>query len=210
VAQPRKQYPSPRRWLLKLHEDLLTVHSAIDPWAAEYPTCLSEFERLVLTLEDRRFFQHMGIDWRRFIRDAFRAITFRTHGGASTIDMQFVRTATGYRDRKIRRKLYEGLLAYIIQHRYSKLEILRSYLRIAYFGTGLKGGEAAAREVYGRSTTQLDVDQAASVAAMLVFPRPRNPNEAWNYKHLRRANYIKAVYTRRKQGFDKLEKRIFS
>lgn len=210
MAQPRKQYPSLRRWLLKLHQDLLSIHSVIEPYVAEYPKCLSDFERLVLTLEDRRFFKHMGVDWRRFVREAFRAITFRTHGGASTIDMQLVRTATGYRDRKIQRKLYEALLAYIIQHRYSKLEIMRSYMRIAYFGTGMKGSEAAARHLYNMHPTQLDVDQAASVAAMLVFPRPRNPSKGWAYKHLRRANYIKAVYARRKDSFDKLEKRIFS
>ena len=210
MTQPRKQYPSLRRWLLKLHSDLLVINGVIDPYAAEYPKELSNFERLVLTLEDRRFFKHMGIDWRRFVRDAFRAITFRTHGGASTIDMQLVRTATGYRDRKIRRKLYEALLAYIIQHRYSKVEIMRSYLQIAYFGTGMKGSEAAAQQLYNMHPTELNVDQAASIAAMLVFPRPRNPSEGWTYKHLRRANYIKAVYARRKNSFDKLDKRIFS
>lgn len=210
MARPRKQYPSLRRWLLKLHEDLLIIHAVIDPYAAEYPTELSNFERLVLTLEDRRFFAHMGIDWRRFVRDAFRAVTFRNHGGASTIDMQLVRTATGYRDRKIRRKLYEALLAYIIQHRYSKIEILRSYLQIAYFGTGMQGGEVAARQVYGLPTAQLNIEQAARIAAMLVFPRPRNPSANWEYKHLRRTNYIIAVYSRRKHSFDKLEKRIFS
>lgn len=210
MAQPRKQYPSLRRWLLKLHGNLLIIHDAINPNVADYPAFLSDFERLVLTLEDRRFFKHMGIDWRRFVRDAFRAITFRTHGGASTIDMQFVRTVTGYRDRTIRRKLHEALLAYIIQHRYSKLEIMRSYLKIAYFGTRMKGSEAAAQELYGLHPTELNVDQAASVAAMLVFPRPRNPSEEWKYKHSRRMNYIKAVYTRRKDSFDKIEKRIFS
>ena len=210
MPQPRKQYPSLRRWLIKLHGDLLAIHNIIDPYAAIYPEALSDFERLVLTLEDRRFFKHMGIDWKRIVREAFRAITFRTHGGASTIDMQLVRTATNYRERKIRRKLYEALLAYIIQHRYSKLEIMRSYLRIAYFGTGMKGSESAARQLYSMHPTQLNVDQAANIAAMLVFPRPRNPSANWEHKHLRRANYIKAVYARRKDSFDKLEKRIFS
>ncbi|MGO4727535.1 MULTISPECIES: transglycosylase domain-containing protein [Inquilinus] len=152
----------------------------------------------------------MGIDWRRLVREGCRAVAFQKHGGASTIDMQLVRTATGYRDRKIRRKLHEALLAYIIQHRYSKLEILRSYLRIAYFGTGMKGSEAAAYRLYNMHPTQLNVDQAASVAAMLVFPRPRDPGEGWTRKHLRRANYIKAVYARYKERFDKIEERIFS
>lgn len=74
----------------------------------------------------------------------------------------------------------------------------------------MKGSEAAAYRLYNMHPTQLNVDQAASVAAMLVFPRPRDPGEGWTRKHLRRANYIKAVYARYKERFDKIEERIFS
>jgi membrane peptidoglycan carboxypeptidase len=209
MQRPRKQYPSLRRGLLRLHTDLLTIHGTIDPYAYYFSTELSLFERCVLVLEDRRFFRHMGIDWLRVVRETLKAATFQRHGGASTLDMQFVRTATGYRRPTISRKLYEMLLAYIIQHRYSKVAILRSYLEIAYFGTGLRGATNASYSLYGSHPLSLQLDQAAALAAMLVFPRPRNPNETWTKKHLRRTNYIKAVYVRRKQRLDQLEKRIF-
>jgi penicillin-binding protein 1A len=49
-------------------------------------------EVLVVLLEDWRYFEHRGIDWRSVLREGLKAISFQKHGGASTIDMQFVRT----------------------------------------------------------------------------------------------------------------------
>jgi membrane peptidoglycan carboxypeptidase len=175
-----------------------------------FPEEISLFERCVLVLEDRRFFKHMGIDWIRVIRETLKAVTFTKHGGASTLDMQFVRTATGYRQPTIRRKLYEMFLAYIIQHRYSKLTIFRSYLQIAYFGTGMRGSEAAGYAVFGRHPLALDIDDAAALAAMLVYPRPRNPSPKWQANHLRRSNYIKRIYIHREKRFEELQRRVFA
>jgi membrane peptidoglycan carboxypeptidase len=210
VQRPRKQYPSLRRGLLKLHSDLLTIHASVDSFAALFPKELSAFERCVLVLEDRRFFKHMGIDWKRVARETLKAIVLAKHGGASTLDMQFVRTATGYRQPTLKRKLYEMLLAYVIQHRYSKLTILRSYLDIAYFGTGLRGSASAANAIYGRHPFALGLDDAAALAAMLVHPRPRSPSADWQAKHLRRSNHIKRIYVRSEKRLDKLQSRIFS
>src|SRR5665213_972627 len=104
--------------LLRIHEDLLTIHASVDQWAGLYPDTLTSLEKMVLVLEDRRFMTHAGIDLPSVARELSKAILFRRHGGASTIDMQFVRTITGYRDRKIARKLYEMLLTVLIQYRY--------------------------------------------------------------------------------------------
>lgn len=210
MRRPRKQYPSLRRGLQTLHTDLLSIHCAIDPLTSEFPDELSTFERCVLVLEDRRFFKHMGIDWIRLVREIAKALTFQKHGGASTLDMQFVRTVTGYREPNFRRKAYEMILAYIIQHRYPKISILRSYLDVAYFGTGLIGSTSASYGLFGRHPTSLNLDDAANLASMLVFPRPRVPTPEWERKHLRRSNYIKSIYIRRENRFDELQKRIFS
>jgi len=209
MHKPRIQFPSPRRALVRLHTDLIAVHKAIQPDLGTFPKQLTNFERLVLVLEDRRFFNHLGIDWKRLIREALRAVTFQRHGGASTIDMQLVRTATGYRENKFKRKAYELLLAHMIQYRYSKIEILRSYLSIAYFGTGMKGCERASKALFGTGSISLDLGQAAELAAMLVFPRPRAHSAAWEKKWLRRSNYIMLVYGKYKNRFDQIEKRIF-
>jgi monofunctional biosynthetic peptidoglycan transglycosylase len=131
-------------------------------------------------------------------------MTFRRHGGASTIDMQFVRTATGYRQKTLRRKIYEIILAVVIQFRYNKIVILRSYLACAFFGSHLKGAHKAAKKMYGVDANELSVDEAAIVAAMLVYPRPLSPTPQWQTKVQRRADYGKRIYIANKQRFDQL------
>ena len=66
---------------------------------------------MTIVLEDRRFFKHYGVDLHSVLREVSKALTLRRHGGFSTIDMQFVRTITGFRQHTIRRKVYEIVLA---------------------------------------------------------------------------------------------------
>jgi membrane peptidoglycan carboxypeptidase len=133
---------------------------------------------MILISEDRRFFRHNGIDYRSCAREVLRAIVGRRHGGASTIDMQFVRAATGYYDHSLRRKLYEMLLAFLLQYRYSKIQILRSYLNIAFFGSHIYGVARAAIVVCEKhSLYSLTSEEAALIAAMLIYPRPKYPQE---------------------------------
>jgi membrane peptidoglycan carboxypeptidase len=155
-------------------------------------------------LEDRRFLDHRGVDLRSGLREIIRAMTFRRHGGASTIDMQFVRTATGFRHKTFRRKIYEILLAVIIQFRYNKITILRSYLACAFFGSHLIGANKISHMLYGRNAEELSIDEAAMIAAMLVYPRPSSPTSQWQIKVQSRANYGKRIYIANKQHFDKL------
>lgn len=131
-------------------------------------------------------------------------MTLHRFGGASTIDMQFVRTATDYRRKTLRRKLYEMLLAWIIQYRYNKFEILRSYLACAYFGSHLYGIERASQKIFDTSSYKLTFDQSAELAAMLVYPCPLRPTPEWRAKVSRRADYAKRLYPRLKKRFQKL------
>jgi membrane peptidoglycan carboxypeptidase len=201
---PRLATPKLRPALLTIHGDLFTIELYIQKSLVYSSDVLTLLEKLTLVLEDRRFFQHQGIDLRSCVREVFRAITFRRHGGASTIDMQLVRTATGYRERTVRRKLYEMLLAWLLQFRYSKIVILRSYLACAFFGSHLTGADKAARKLFNRSANDLSLDEAAVVAAMLVYPRPRVPTASWTSKVDRRAKYGKRIYVSNKQRFDQL------
>jgi membrane carboxypeptidase/penicillin-binding protein len=159
---------------------------------------------MVLISEDRRFFRHNGIDYLCWAREIFRAMTFRKFGGASTIDMQFVRTATGYYDRTIRRKAYEMLLAWLIQYKYSKIQILRYYLKIAFFGSHLYGVERTSHRVFSKHEIDLTLEEAADIASMLVYPRPKEPTERWAAQVHRRSKYIMSAYPRFKQRFEQL------
>ena len=128
----------------------------------------------------------------------------KAKGGASTIDMQFVRTATGYKEKTLRRKWYEMLLAVLIQYRYSKPQILRSYLDCAFFGSGLVGAHQASLRMFSGAPGELTSDSAAQVAAMLVYPRPLRPEAHWIEKIQQRGRYGLARLERSKERFEKL------
>jgi membrane peptidoglycan carboxypeptidase len=202
--EPKRKLRGVRSAVLRIHRDLFTIDRYVKRYTAYYPESLTALEKLTIVLEDRRFFDHRGVDAKSALREIWRALTFRRHGGASTIDMQFVRTATGYRQKTIRRKLYEMFLVYLIQFRYSKVVILRSYLACAFFGSHLFGADRAARKLYGRKADSLETDEAAVVAAMLVYPRPSSPTPAWELKIQRRAHYGVRIYVANKERFDKL------
>jgi membrane peptidoglycan carboxypeptidase len=195
--------PFPRRLLVRIHLDLLKIDRCVVRWA-EFPDYLDMIEVMVLVSEDRRFFRHNGVDWWSIGRVLFGVLKLNPYGGASTIDMQFVRTATGFYDRSLRRKLYEMLLARIIQYRYSKIQILRSYLSIAFFGSGIYGVDKASVAALGISRYGINEVGAAIVASMLVYPRPLVPDQRWVGKISRRSNYLLSLYPSIKQRFEKL------
>lgn len=199
----RLKLPSLRRWLIGVHSDLLAIHARVPNYV--YPEKLTLVEKLVLALEDRRFFDHAGSDLQSTLREILRALTFQKHGGASTIDMQFVRTVTGRKERTIRRKIYEIMLSRLIQYRYSKIRILRGYLDCAFFGSHLYGSTAAAQKIFDKHPDDLDIEEASKLAALLVYPRPLKPTPKWTANVSRRSNYGKIVYIRLKKKFDQIK-----
>lgn len=169
-----------------------------------HPNELTLFEMMVLVGEDRRFFRHNGIDYRSVLREVFKALTRQKHGGASTIDMQFVRMATGYYERTISRKLYEMLLAVLIQFKYQKIEILRYYLKHAFFGSLLYGADKASKRMFQKPSALLTRSEAATLAAMLVYPRPHYPTQSWHENVQRRSRFIEARFPLFEKRFEKL------
>ena len=142
----RPKFPTLRSSLLGVHYAILTIQDELS--AIESDPRLTDFEKLVILLEDRRFFRHYGIDWLSICREVLHAILGKKHGGASTIDMQLFRTASDRYARTFRRKVREFVGVLVLQRKFSKLAILRTYLQIAYFGTGLTGALAAVRELF--------------------------------------------------------------
>lgn len=200
--KPKRSVFSLRKSLIKVHQDLFQIEAFIISMHDVEP--LTTFEKIVLVLEDRRFLRHDGVDWIAFFREFAKFATRRNHGGASTIDMQFVRTATGYKEITIRRKLYEMFLSFLIQFRYSKLQILRSYLSCAFFGSGMIGAEKAASIHFQKRLRQLTDTESAELASMLVYPRSRIPKDAWRRRIERRSEYG----LRRMRRFEKLFEKI--
>jgi penicillin-binding protein 1A len=133
-----------------------------------------------IAVEDKRFFEHNGVDWRRVVGATLANLrSGRLAQGSSTITMQLARNVFPERirasDRTFRRKLLEVRVARRIESRFSKDEILEMYLNHIYFGGGAYGIEAASRMYYGKSASQLTLDQAALLAALPKAPSNYDP-----------------------------------
>lgn len=152
----------------------------------EYPT---QVRRIVLVLEDRRFYVHPGFDWRSIVRVFVRRFQRQRAGGASTITQQFVRTVTNRRERKFYRKFREIILAFALERHFKKTQIIDAYLYIAFFGSGLIGIESISMALFKRPVEKLNLNQAAVLAACLKYPMPHAPRTEWSIHVTQRANY---------------------
>lgn len=156
-------------------------------------------QRAVIASEDGHFWTHEGVDWAaigeelRYRSDGefswtdardrealWEALGYlRTHGaevkGRSTITQQLAKNLYFSTDRSLLRKLEELIVARRIERFVGKDRILELYLNFAEFGPGLFGAEAAARAYFGVAASDLDLAQAASLAATLPHPLTSNP-----------------------------------
>jgi membrane carboxypeptidase/penicillin-binding protein PbpC len=148
-----------------------------------------ELAMLMLALEDNRFWQHRGVDPIAILRAAFHWASGRPKGGASTIDMQLVRTLTGQRERTARRKLREILLAMRLRRQIGAKQILAAYTTVAYCGEGVTGLIAASLCLHGRPPNLTSSAEKAAVAAVLLNPIPAIPTARWRSRLQRRAVY---------------------
>ena len=130
----------------------------------------------VVSVEDQRFFDHSGVDAIRVGAAVLRNVQAgRRAEGGSTITQQLARQSFLSRDKTYRRKLKEVILATYIESLYSKQEILELYLNKVYLGDGLYGVEAAARGYFGKSASQLALDESALLAGLIQSPSSYAP-----------------------------------
>jgi penicillin-binding protein 1A len=120
----------------------------------------------VIAIEDRRFYEHEGVDYRGIGRALFQDVLARRAAqGGSTITQQFVKNALAAQaDRSVFQKLREAALAYHLERQWSKRKILTQYLNSVYFGSGAYGVEAAVRTYFGADDVTTTIDPATGVA----------------------------------------------
>jgi penicillin-binding protein 1A len=130
----------------------------------------------VLAVEDRRFYHHFGIDLIGTTRAALANLRAgRVVQGGSTITQQLAKNLFLTPDRTMRRKMQEMMLAFWLETRFTKDEILALYLNRVYFGAGAWGAENAARRYFGRGPHELDIGEAALLAGLLKAPSRYSP-----------------------------------
>lgn len=169
-----------------LHEELkraLQKHENVSGW---------EFyvEALILG-EDVRFFSHRGLDIIAIARAIKRLVFYGNLQGASTIEQQLVRTLTGDYRRTLSRKIKEALLASTLWGRVDKIDILKSYLAVAHFGTGITGLGAAIATI--KTPSAFEHCRAAHVIAHLRYPLPRQAIDHRGHRRARRTQFLASM-----------------
>ena len=132
--------------------------------------------KAVVAIEDRRFYDHYGVDPIGIARAMVTNIIHsRSKQGGSTLTQQLAKNLFLSPDRTLERKVQEALLALWLEHKYTKDQILEIYLNRVYLGSGAYGVEAASRRYFGKSAKDIDLMEAATLAGLLKAPSRLSP-----------------------------------
>ena len=148
---------------------ILVDWDEISPW----------MKHAIVDIEDRRFYEHRGIDVHGIMRAAWADVRHKSVvEGGSTITQQFVKNSLVHDDRTISRKLREAALAWQLEsgpHHWSKTKILTAYLNTIYFGNGAYGVQTAAQAYFGHGAATLTLPEAALLAGIPSDPSRYDP-----------------------------------
>ncbi|MCL4499251.1 MAG: penicillin-binding protein, partial [Chloroflexi bacterium] len=130
-----------------------------------------------IAIEDERFYQHQGYDPKGIMRALSANLKAgKTVEGASTITQQYVKTVLDETtDRSVNNKLKEAGLAYALEKKYTKNQILEKYLNSIYFGQSLYGVETASQKYFGKSAKDLTLSEGATLAGIITSPNVFSP-----------------------------------
>ena len=145
---------------------VLVGYDEISPWV----------KHAIVSIEDRRFWDHNGIDLRGIARAALADIQHKkVVEGGSTIVQQFVKNAYLKDERSFARKVREAALAWQLSQHWSKPRILTAYLNTIYFGNGAYGIQQAAKVYFGKDAAGLSLSEAALLAGIPADPSSYDP-----------------------------------
>ena len=161
-------------------------------------------QQAVIAIEDQRFFNHAGVDFRATIRASISTGSGGQVQGGSTITQQYVKqillTAATTKEEQeaavavsINRKLREARYAIGLENKLTKKEILAGYLNIAYFGAGSYGVEIASKRYFSKSASELTLTQAATLAGLVQNPSRYDPTQYPERAQARRDLVLKAM-----------------
>lgn len=129
----------------------------------------------VVAAEDKRFWQHQGVDFARTIQATLSFLSGGDSGGGSTITQQLIKNVTGANEVRIDRKVKEIFNALALEKKYSKQQILEAYLNVIALGYNTKGVQAAANMYYDKDISELTLAECAGLIAITNNPSIYEP-----------------------------------
>jgi len=169
VAQSTKIYDREGATVIyEIHGDKKRTLVALD----QIPQDVRE---ATVAIEDKNFYQHGGFSVWAILRTAITNIIFNRSGGGSTLTQQFVKNALLTNEKKYTRKIKEVILAYRLENKFSKDEILQMYLNEIPYGSSNYGVEAASQFYFGKPVKEVNLAEAAILAALPQAPSRYSP-----------------------------------
>ncbi|HKI23430.1 MAG TPA: biosynthetic peptidoglycan transglycosylase, partial [Gaiellaceae bacterium] len=153
------------------HKILAVLRGTENRVLVDYDDISPLMKQAIIAVEDRRYFEHHGVDMRAIGRALWADI--RQQGvvqGGSTITQQFIKNSCTDDSRSIGRKVREATLAWGLEQRWSKKKILTSYLNTVYFGNGAYGVDQAARTYFGHRAKKMTLWEVALLAGIPADP----------------------------------------
>uniref|UniRef100_UPI0035669EBD transglycosylase domain-containing protein n=1 Tax=Hydrogenophaga sp. TaxID=1904254 RepID=UPI0035669EBD len=129
----------------------------------------------VLAIEDARFFEHSGVDYRGMVRAALANLGQAKSQGASTITMQVARNVYLSAEKSYTRKIYEVLLTFKLEHMLTKEQILEIYMNQIFLGQRAYGFSTAAQTYFGKPLKDVSIAEAAMLAGLPKAPSAYKP-----------------------------------
>lgn len=152
--------------------ELLKLHGAENRVWIDYKDIPDAMVDAFRDLEDKRFYDHEGVDWYGTV---FGVISSGFSRGASTITQQLIKNLTGENGRTVSRKFYEILNALNVERFYTKQTIMEFYLNTVYLGNGCYGIKTAAEKYFGKDVQDLNAAECAVIASITKAPADYDP-----------------------------------
>ena len=147
-----------------------------------------------ISFEDKNFYSHKGFDSLRMIKSFFKNLfTLSFSQGASTITQQYARTLFLSNKKSLIRKIKEAYYTIKLESKYSKNEILEGYLNTIYLGHGCYGIDAASKYYFNKSSKDLTLEEAATLASLPSSPTTSSPYINYEKSKERRSLVLKAM-----------------
>lgn len=157
--------------------ELTKLHGDENRTLIEYKQVPDHVIKALVAIEDERFYEHNGVDWKSTGKQILNMLTGKSVRGASTITQQLIKNVTGNNQVTIRRKILEIFQALRAHKNYSEEDILENYLNLVYFGHSAYGIEAAAETYFNKRVEDLTVAEGAAIVGITQNP--------WQYDPLR-------------------------
>lgn len=174
------------------------LHSTENRIWVDYEDIPQQMKDAMVAIEDKRFYEHNGVDWIRTMGAVLSLASGSDGYGGSTLTQQLIKNITDDNAVSITRKLREIFRALNLEREFTKDEILEAYLNIVNFGSGCRGVQAAAHLYFGKDIQDCSIAQCAAIAGITQNPAAYTPLDYPENNKKRREIVLAEMYDQKK------------